>query len=60
MWRTTLRPGGVGARIESEGLQGPFDELDVVGGLLVVLLPFLAKVVVGGAAERGLVDLDPA
>ena len=31
--------GGVGARIQSERLQCPFDELDVVGGLLVVLLP---------------------
>ena len=44
------------AGIEPQRLAGRGQDLDVVLGLLEILLPFLAQVVVEDALERGLVD----
>jgi hypothetical protein len=60
VWRNDLPPGRVGLRVETDRRKHLEHDALVVARLLEVLLPLLPQVIVAGAAERGLVDLDPA
>ena len=44
--------------IESEGGERFLHQLDVVTGLVEIVFPLISKVVVAGAAQRGLVHLN--